>query len=336
MKAVVVTSPGPPENLELRDVVDPVPGEGEVLLDVKATALNRADLIQRRGAYPPPPGASDILGLECAGVVAALGPGTARARVGDRVMALLAGGGYAERTVVHERMLLPIPEDFSFEQAAAVPEAFLTATEALFGLGRLVAGECVLVHAAASGIGTAATEVAREAGARIVAVASGAKLERLRELWRRGRSSAELGAEPRFVDRTSEDFVKAVLEATDGRGADVILDFVGAAYAARHSACLSPLGRHVVLGLLGGAKAEIDLRLLYSRRWSIVGMVMRTRPLADKIAVTERFRREWLHRFDDGRLYPVIDSTFSLADAARAHARMEANENVGKIVLSVG
>jgi NADPH:quinone reductase-like Zn-dependent oxidoreductase len=251
-------------------------------------------------------------------------------------MALLAGGGYAERTVVHERMLLPIPEDFSFEQAAAVPEAFLTATEALFGLGRLVAGECVLVHAAASGIGTAATEVAREAGARIVAVASGAKLERLRELWRRGRSSAELGAEPRFVDRTSEDFVKAVLEATDGRGADVILDFVGAAYAARHSACLSPLGRHVVLGLLGGAKAEIDLRLLYSRRWSIVGMVMRTRPLADKIAVTERFRREWLHRFDDGRLYPVIDSTFSLADAARAHARMEANENVGKIVLSVG
>jgi tumor protein p53-inducible protein 3 len=298
-----------------------------VLVEVKATALNRADLLQRRGVYPPPPGASDILGLECAGVVLALGPGIARARVGDPVMALLAGGGYAERAVVHERMLLPIPEGFSFEQAAAVPEAFLTSAEALFGLGRLTAGECVLVHAAAGGIGTAALELAHEAGARIVAVASGAKLERLRELVRY--------EGVRFVDRTSEDFVKAVLEVSGGRGADVILDFVGAAYAARHADCLAPLGRQIVLGLLGGGKAEIDLGRVLARRQSLLGMIMRTRPLADKIAVTERFRREWLHRFDDGRLFPIIDSTFSLADAARAHTHMEANENVGKIILTV-
>jgi NADPH:quinone reductase-like Zn-dependent oxidoreductase len=239
-------------------------------------------------------------------------------------MALLSGGGYAERTVVHERMLLAVPGGFSFEQAAAVPEAFLTAMEALFGVGRLVPGECVLVHAAASGVGTAAIQLAREIGARIVAVASGSKLERLRGL-----------AKARFVDRTSEDFVEAVLEETGGRGADVILDFVGAAYAARHAQCLAPLGRQVVLGLLGGAKTEIDLARLLSRRQSLFGMVMRTRPLADKIAVTERFRREWLHRFADGRLAPIVDSVFSLGEAAKAHARMEANENVGKIVLRV-
>src|SRR5262245_22160082 len=182
MKAIVVSSPGGPEKLEVRDISEPVPDEGEVLVDVHATALNRADLLQRRGAYPPPPGASDVLGLECAGVVSALGPGVASARVGDRVMALLSGGGYAERTVVHERMLLAVPAGFSFEQAAAVPEAFLTAMEALFGVGRLAPGESVLVHAAASGVGSAALQLAREIGARIVAVASGAKLERLRSL----------------------------------------------------------------------------------------------------------------------------------------------------------
>jgi putative PIG3 family NAD(P)H quinone oxidoreductase len=324
MKAIVVSSPGGPEKLELRDVPEPVPGEGEVSVDVRATALNRADLLQRRGVYPPPPGASEVLGLECAGVVSAIGRGVASARVGDRVMALLSGGGYAERAVVHERMLLAVPEGFSFEQAAAVPEAFLTAMEALFGVGRLAPGECVLVHAAASGVGTAAVQLAREVGARIVAVASGPKLERLRAL-----------ATARFVDRKSEDFVKAVHEASGGRGADVILDFVGATYAARHADCLAPLGRHVVLGLLGGAKAEIDLGRLLSRRQSLFGMVMRPRPLADKIAVTERFRREWLHRLADGRLTPIIDSVFPLGEAAKAHARMESNENVGKIVLQV-
>jgi tumor protein p53-inducible protein 3 len=326
MRAIVVTSPGGPEKLELRDLPDPTPGEGEVLVSVRATALNRADLLQRRGVYPPPPGASDVLGLECAGVVAALGPGVARAKVGDRVMALLAGGGYAERTAVHDRLLLPIPERLSFEEATAVPEAFLTATEALFGVGRLVAGECVLIHAAASGVGTAALQLAREIGATIVAVASGAKLERIREL----------APAARFVDRTTDDFVSAVHEASGGRGADVIVDFVGAAYAAKHAECLAPLGRHVVVGLLGGAKAEIDLGRLLARRQTLAGMVMRTRPLADKIAVVERFRRDWLHRLEDGRLRPIVDTVMPLADARVAHERMESNANVGKIVLRVG
>jgi tumor protein p53-inducible protein 3 len=325
MKAIVVSAPGGPEKLELREVTEPVPREGEVLVEVKATALNRADLLQRRGVYPPPPGASDVLGLECAGVVSALGPGIARARVGDRVMALLAGGGYAERACVHERLLLPIPERLSFDEAAAVPEAFLTAHEALFELGRLRAGECLLVQAAASGVGTAALELAREIGANVVAVTSGPKLERVRGLAPRAR----------FVDRTREDFVSAVAEASGGRGADVILDFVGAAYAARHAECLATLGRHVVVGLLGGGKAEIDLGRMLMRRQTLIGTVMRTRPLADKIAVVERFRREWLHRLTDGTLTPVVDSVVPLKDAALAHARMEANENVGKIVLRV-
>jgi putative PIG3 family NAD(P)H quinone oxidoreductase len=326
MQAIVVAEPGGPDKLELREVADPTPGEGEVLVEVKATALNRADLLQRRGVYPPPPGASDVLGLECAGVVLSLGPGIARVRVGDRVMALLAGGGYAERACVHERLLLPIPERLSFDEAAAVPEAFLTAADALFDAGRLRAGECVLVHAAASGVGTAALELTREIGANVVAVTSGAKIERVRALAPRAR----------FVDRTREDFVSAVAEASGGRGADVILDFVGAAYAARHAECLATLGRHVVVGLLGGGKAEIDLGRMLMRRQTLIGTVMRTRPLADKIAVVERFRREWLHRLADGTLTPVVDSVVPLKDAALAHARMEANENVGKIVLRVG
>ncbi|HEX6274366.1 MAG TPA: NAD(P)H-quinone oxidoreductase [Polyangiaceae bacterium] len=324
MKAIVVSTPGGPETLELRDVPDPVPAEGEVVVDVRATALNRVDLLQRRGLYPPPPGASDVLGLECAGVVSSLGAGVSRVKAGDRVMALLAGGGYAERVAVAERLLLPIPRGFSFEQAAALPEAFLTASEALFGVGRVAPGELVLVHAAASGVGTAALQLARERGARIVAVASGPKLERLRAL-----------APARFVDRTREDFVAAVLDESGGRGADVIVDFVGAAYAARHAECLAVLGRHVLVGLLGGAKAEVDFGRLLARRQSLLGMVMRSRPLVDKIAVTERFRREWLHRFDDGRLVTVVDSVFPLAHAARAHAHMETNTNVGKIVLGV-
>jgi putative PIG3 family NAD(P)H quinone oxidoreductase len=326
MKAVVVTAPGGPEKLELREVPDPLPGEGEVLVDVKATALNRADLLQRRGVYPPPQGASGLLGLECAGVVCALGSGLARARVGDRVMALLTGGGYAERVAVHERLLLPIPERLSLEEAAAVPEAFLTATDALFGAGRLVAGECVLIPAAGSGIGTAALELAREIGATIIAVASGTKLERLRAL----------APAAHFVDRTTGDFVSAVREASAGRGADVIVDLVGAAYTAKYAECLATLGRQVIVGLLGGAKAEVDLGRLLARRQTLVGTIMRTRPLADRIAVVERFRRDWLHRLEDGRLVPVIDTVLPLEEAAAAHARMEANQNVGKIVLRVG
>ena len=325
MKAIVVQSPGGPDALRVAELPDPVPGEREVVIDVRAAALNRADLLQRRGVYPPPPGASSVLGLECAGVVSALGPGIAAAQIGDRVMALLPGGGYAERVAVHEQMLLPIPPGLSFEQAAAIPEAFLTASEALFTLGRALPGEWVLVHAAASGVGSAAVQLATRAGARVLATTSDAKVARVREL----------GAE-RVVGRESEDFAAVALEVTGGQGVDVIVDLVGAAYFAKHAACLGSLGRHVVVGLVGGAKAEIDLSRVLSRRQSILGLVMRTRSVPDKIAVVERFRRQWLHRFADGSLAPLVDSVFPFVDAARAHERMEASANVGKLVLRVG
>jgi putative PIG3 family NAD(P)H quinone oxidoreductase len=324
MQAIVVTAPGGPEVLALSDVPEPVPGEREVLIDVHAAALNRADLLQRRGRYAQPAGASDVLGLECAGVVAALGPGTSTARVGDRVMALLPGGGYAERVAVHEQLTLPVPTGLDFVQAAAIPEAFLTASEGLFELGRAGPGDWVLIHAGASGVGTAALQLARLAGARTVTTTSAGKV----------RALAGLGAE-RVVARETEDFRAVVLELTAGRGVDVILDLVGAKYFADNSESLAVLGRHVVVGLVGGAKTEIDLGRVWSRRQSLLGLAMRSRPLADKIAVVERFRRRWLHRLDDGALRPCVDRVFSLGEAAAAHAHLEANANVGKVVLEL-
>jgi tumor protein p53-inducible protein 3 len=324
MKAIVVTAPGGPNVLELREVPDPVPGEREVVIDVRATALNRADLLQRRGLYAAPPGASGVLGLECAGVVSAVGGGVASVRVGERVMALLGGGGYAERVAVHEQLTLPIPDSLDFERAAAVPEAFLTASEALFRLGKLLPGEWVLVHAAGSGVGSVAVQLARTAGARVLATTSSGKVGRV----------AALGAE-RVVARETEDFAAVALEVTDGRGVDVILDLVGASYLAQNQQCLAVLGRHVVLGLLGGAKAELDLSRVLSRRQSILGLIMRTRPLADRIPVVERFRRDWLGRLASGEIAPIVDGTFPLAEAARAHAHMETNTSFGKIVLVI-
>jgi putative PIG3 family NAD(P)H quinone oxidoreductase len=324
MHAAVVSAPGGPEVLTLGEVPDPEPGEREVVIDVHASALNRADLLQRRGLYPPPPGASSLLGLECAGVVSALGSGISSAKIGDRVMALLPGGGYAERVAVHEQLLLPIPEALDFVQAAAVPEAFLTASEALFSLGRVLPGEWALIHAAASGVGSAAVQLACLAGARVLATTSEPK-----------RAFVEALGPDRVVARETEDFSSVALELTQGRGVDVVVDLVGAAYFAKHAACLAVLGRHVVVGLVGGAKAELDLGRVLMRRLSILGLVMRTRPLLDKIAVVERFRRQWLHRLADGTLRPLVDRVFPLRDAAAAHAHMEANANRGKVVLSV-
>jgi putative PIG3 family NAD(P)H quinone oxidoreductase len=325
MQAILVTAPGGPEVLALGDAPEPAPGEREVLIDVRATALNRADLLQRRGLYPPPAGASGVLGLECSGVVSALGPGTTAARVGDRVMALLPGGGYAERVAVHEQLTLPIPAGLDFVQAAAVPEAFLTASEALFELGRTEPGDWVLVHAGASGVGMAALQLARLAGARTIATASGRK-----------RAAVEALGVERFVARETEQFRGVALELTGGRGVDVIVDLVGGKYFGDNSDCLAVLGRHVVVGLVGGAKVELDLARVLSKRHALLGLVMRTRPLEDKIALVERFRRRWLHRLDDGTLRPCVDRVFSFGDAAAAHAFMESNANVGKIVLELG
>lgn len=324
MKAIVVTEPGGPEQLAYQDVPDPVLREGHVLLDVRATALNRADLLQRRGAYPPPKGESELLGLECAGVVSQVPEGSSL-REGDRVMALLPGGGYAEKVAIPEKMAIPIPEGMSFVEAAAVPEAFLTAREALFTLGRLKAGDTVLIHAAAGGVGSAAVQLARNAGAKIVATAGRAdKLDKVRAL----------GADV-AVDYKTADFAEATRAATGGAGANVVLDFVGGAYWEKHASCLAASGRVVVIGVLGGLMAEVNLAQLLMRRYQILGLVMRSRPVADKIAITQAFIRESLPSFSSGRLAPVIDSVFPLAEAKRAHEKMETNDNLGKIVLTV-
>lgn len=325
MRAIVITEAGGPENLKIAEVPEPSLREGHVLLDVKATALNRADLLQRRGLYPPPKGETDILGLECAGVVASLGAGVQSLSVGDRVMALLPGGGYAERVVVHEKMAIPIPERLSFEQAAAIPEAFLTAREGLFTLGRLRPENVVLIHAAAGGVGSAAVQLARHAGAHVVATAGAAdKLEHVRAL----------GATT-VVNYRTEDFAEVVMGASGGKGADVILDFIGAAYWTKHSQCLATAGRIVVIGVMGGASADVNLAQLLMRRFQILGLVMRSRDLSDKIAITQAFVRESLPLVSDGTLNPVVDSIYPLDKASEAHSRMERNENVGKIVLSL-
>jgi tumor protein p53-inducible protein 3 len=325
MQAVIVRRPGGPEELALGRVPAPVLDPGCLEIDVHATALNRADLLQRRGAYPPPPGASEILGLECAGVVRAVNGDVGEWRPGDRAMALLAGGGYAERVVVPHTHALPIPEGMSFHQAAAVPEAFLTASEALFSCGDLNTGEWVLVHAAAGGVGSAAVQLARLIGANVIACAGTAqKLAYLEQL----------GASV-VVNHREADFEAAVNRATDGRGVDVVLDFVGGPYAERHQRCLAEAGRWVVLGLLGGSEAKLDLARVLRRRWRILGLVMRTRSNADKAAIVQRFMLRFAGQLGSGGLAPQIDRVFSLADAQAAHERMERNENTGKIVLEV-
>jgi putative PIG3 family NAD(P)H quinone oxidoreductase len=324
MKAVVFQQSGGPEVLSIGDVPEPVPGEHEILIDVHATALNRADLLQRRGLYPPPPGASEILGLECSGVVSALGPGASRFAVGARVMALLPGGGYAERVTVHQDVAMPIPERLDFESAAAVPEAFLTASEALLAEAELRAGQNVLVTAAASGVGSACVQIAKALGAFVIASASASKLDAV----------TALGADV-ALDRDRSDFVEALLAATERRGADAIVDFIGGSALERHQKCLAARGRLILVGLLGGAAAPLDLGRILARRQRIQGLVMRTRSVTEKIELVQRFERKLWPALEQGKLNPSVDTVLPLADVVAAHGRMERNLNRGKIVLSV-
>jgi putative PIG3 family NAD(P)H quinone oxidoreductase len=324
MRAVVFSRSGGPEVLTLADVPAPTPGEHEVAIAVHATALNRADLLQRRGLYPPPPGASEILGLECSGVVSALGAGAKRFAEGTRVMALLAGGGYAEQVVVHEDVLLAVPERLSFEQAAAVPEAFLTASEALLVEAELRPGQLVLVTAAASGVGSAAIRIAKQRGAFVIGSASVDKLSAVSAL------GADLA-----LDRGREDFVDALRLATNGRGVDAIVDFVGGSALSRHQSCLAERGRLVLVGLLGGASAQLDLGRVLMKRQQLRGLVMRTRSTPEKIELTQRFERELWPALATGTLEPELDRIFPLDDVVAAHQRMEQNLNTGKIVLRV-
>ncbi|PZN09740.1 MAG: NADPH:quinone oxidoreductase [Bacillota bacterium] len=326
MRAVLVRQPGGAEQLFLGEYPTPEPGEGELLVRVRATALNRADILQRRGLYPPPPGASPILGLEIAGVVERAGPGCGGWRAGDRVFALVPGGGYAEYVTLPAAMAMPIPDNLGFEEAAAIPEAFFTAYQTLFWIGRLQAGERVLIHAGASGVGTAAIQLARDAGADVLVTAgSEAKLAACRAL----------GASHAFNYKEGP-FARRVLEATGGRGVDLVLDFVGAPYWEQNLECLATDGRLVLIATMGGGVVErCDLRLLMAKRLQVTGTTLRSRSPEYKARLTREFVQRVLPRFAEGRLRPVIDRVFPWDRVAEAHRYMEANRNIGKIVLRV-
>ena len=326
MKAVVVTEPGGPENLHLAEVPDPVAGPGEVVVDVAATAVNRADVLQRLGFYPPPPGAPPYLGLECSGVVSAVGDGVDGWRVGDEACALLAGGGYAERVAVPAGQLLPVPEGVSLVDAAALPEAVCTVWSNVFMAAGLRPGEVLLVHGGSGGIGTMAIQLAKQVDARVAVTAGSAeKLERCREL----------GADV-LVNYREQDFVAAVRESTDGRGADVVLDVIGAKYLARNVDVLAPNGRIAVIGLQGGTTAELDLGRLMAKRAALLSTTLRARPAPEKAAIVASVREHVWPLFAAGTVRPVVHDRLPLADAAEAHRTMEASTHVGKLVLTVG
>jgi putative PIG3 family NAD(P)H quinone oxidoreductase len=327
MKAVLFGGKGGPEVIEWKETADPVPSRGEVLVRVRAAALNRADLLQRRGLYPPPPGTrEDVPGLELAGEIAKVGEGVAAWKPGDRVMAIAAGEAQAEYAVVHERMLLRVPDGLSLEDAGAIPEAGITSHDALFTLGGLRPGWPVLVHAVGSGVSTAAVQIARAAGATVIGTSrTPEKLERARAL---GMDHGILVAkdETRFADE--------VKKLTGKRGCPLVLDFVGAPYAQENLAALAPGGRIVVIGTMGGAKPTVDLSLLMRRRGTIVGTVLRPRPLEEKIQATQAFARDVLPLVAAGRVKPVVDAVLPAAKVREAHERMEKNESFGKIVLT--
>jgi putative PIG3 family NAD(P)H quinone oxidoreductase len=326
MKAVVVSEPGGAENLHLAEVPDPVAGPGEVLVDVVATAVNRPDVLQRLGLYPPPPGASPYLGLECSGVVSAVGDGVDEWRVGDEVCALLAGGGYAERVAVPAGQLLPVPDGVSLVDAAALPEVVCTVWSNVFMAAGLRPGEVLLVHGGSSGIGTMAIQLAKQVDARVAVTAgSPEKLERCREL----------GADV-LVNYREQDFVAAVRDATEGHGADVVLDVVGAKYLARNIDVLATNGRIAVIGLQGGTTAELNLDRLMTKRAALLATRLRPRPLAEKAAIVASVREHVWPLFAAGTVRPVIHARLPLADAAEAHRTMEASTHVGKLVLTVG
>jgi NADPH:quinone reductase len=324
MRAIVLETYGGPEVLTLREVPDPVPGPEEVLVAITGAGVNRADLLQRMGLYPSPPGDFEIPGMEYAGRVAALGARVTAWSVGDEVMGIVGGGTYAEQVCAHERQVLPVPPALGLADAAAVPEVFLTAYDALVVQGGLTSGRTALVHAGASGVGTAAIQLARAIGARIIVTASTGKVEACRAL------GADLA-----VDYAQDDFVEAVEAFTDGEGVDVVLDVIGGAYVDRNLRCARVTGRVIQVGLLDSGVAEVSVGLLLQKRLQLIGTLLRPRPLEEKIAATQRFRAEVLPRFTDRSLRPVIDSRYALADVADAHRRMEANENVGKLLLDV-
>ncbi len=324
-KAVVIRGAGEPDVLDLVDVERPVAGAGEVVVEIAAAGLNRADCLQRRGLYPAPPGvAPDVPGLEFAGVVAERGTGAARFAIGERVMGIAAGGAMATHIAVHERTLVPVPASLDLERAAAVPEVFMTAYDALFLQAGLAMGDDVLVHAVGSGVGTAAVQLIARAGARSIGTSRDeGKLDRCRAL---GMGEGILvDGEKRFAD--------PVRALTGGQGAAIILDPVGAAYLEENLRALAGGGRLVVIGLLGGASAALPLGILLARRARLLGTVLRSRPLEEKAELAQKFTAHVMPLFADGRLVPVVDEVMPMSEVREAHRRMEKNQTFGKIVL---
>jgi len=325
MQAVVAPRPGGPEALEIRLRPRPVPAEGEILVRVEAAGVNRPDVHQRQGHYPPPPGVTDVLGLEIAGEVAALGPKAAAHRLGDKVTALVPGGGYAEYCVAHETNALPIPSGLTAIEAAAIPETYFTVWTNVFVRGVLKAGETLLVHGGASGIGTTAIALAKAFGARVIVTAGSdekaAHCERL---------GADLG-----VNYRKADFVAATLSATGGRGADVILDMVGGDYVERNYAAAALDGRIVQIAFLNGQKATIDLRPIMVKRLVHTGSTLRPRSPAEKAVIADALRARVWPLIEAGRCRPVIDAVFPLDEVVKAHERIESAEHVGKVMLTM-
>ncbi|WP_329384799.1 NAD(P)H-quinone oxidoreductase [Streptomyces sp. NBC_01716] len=325
MYAITIPEPGGPEALVWAEVPDPVLAEGEVLVDVVASAVNRADLLQRQGFYDPPPGASPYPGLECSGRISALGPGTAGSgwSVGDEVCALLSGGGYAEKVAVPVGQLLPIPEGVDLATAAGLPEVTATVWSNVFMIAHLRPGETLLAHGGASGIGTMAIQLAKSVGARVAVTAGGPeKLARC----------AELGADI-LIDYREQDFVDELRKATDGAGADVILDIVGAKYLGRNVKALAVNGRLAVIGLQGGLKGELNLAALLGKRAAITATSLRGRPAGEKASIIAAVREHVWPLIGAGQVRPIVDRTFPLSEAAKAHYALESGDHVGKILL---
>ncbi|BDH08880.1 MULTISPECIES: NAD(P)H-quinone oxidoreductase [Streptomyces] len=325
MRAITIPEPGGPEALVWADVPDPTPAEGEVLIEVAASAVNRADLLQRQGFYDPPPGSSLYPGLECSGRIIELGPGVHGWAVGDEVCALLSGGGYAEKVAVPAGQLLPVPDGLDLVSAAALPEVTCTVWSNVFMIAHLRPGETLLVHGGASGIGTMAIQLAKAVGARVAVTAGGPeKLARC----------AELGADI-LIDYREQDFVQEIRKATDGKGADVILDIIGAKYLQRNVKALAVSGRLAIIGLQGGVKAELNLAALMAKRAAITGAGLRARPLNEKAAIVAAVREHVWPLISNGQVRPIVDRTLPLAEAAEAHRIVEASTHIGKVVLTV-
>jgi tumor protein p53-inducible protein 3 len=325
MIAVTVAKPGDETQLKLAEVPDPAPGPQDLLIRVRCSALNRADLMQRQGMYPPPPGTSDIMGLECAGEVIEVGREVRGWRVGERAMALLPGGGYAQKAAVHHGSAMHVPAALSDEEAAALPEVFLTAFLNLFMLAGIDAGQTALIHGGGSGVGTAAIVLLREAGARSIVTAGSA--EKCEQCLRIGADVA--------INYNDGPFAPKVKTATNGRGADAILDSIGGAYLAPNIEALAQGGRLVLIGLMKGARAEIDLAALLRRHLRIIGSTLRTRSVEEKARIVDAFLKRFGKALESGAIRPTIDCVMPMAQAADAHRRMQASTHFGKIVLRV-